>query len=214
MDQIGRILDDRLRGKAALANADTAGARHLAFKGQRVLAADDSAWKDAGMDDYLTKPFTLDSLASVIGNYLEGEERAGEPAEPVSAISREERPAGAFDKRVLNEIASMQSSETNLPLRALTLFQEHSQDALRTLAASMKEADSAAIAKAAHALKSMSLNVGAKGLADACAAIENAARDEAPQNTIVKLCKVAATEFRSVHRALPATMHEYGYEAA
>ncbi|GJL92424.1 MAG: hypothetical protein DHS20C04_20830 [Hyphococcus sp.] len=300
MDQIGRILDDRLRGRAALANAESAGARNMDFDGKRVLAADDSAvnrevvqealsrlnlsvtlagdgkealalardeefdlvlmdcsmpemdgfeatlairafekhlgrmpvpiialtahaagddtaWRDAGMDDYVTKPFTLDSLASVIGRYLEGKERAMTEDQPVTLAqqsSKSQPQSGAFDKSVLNEIASMQTAGANLPLRALTLFEQHSRDALKILAASMKGGDSRAVAKAAHALKSMSLNVGAHGLARACSAIEDAARNNIGQRELVKLCKLAANEFRDTHRALPATISEYRNLAA
>lgn len=297
MDQIGRILDDKLRGKAALANAESANAQQMVFKGQRVLAADDSAvnrevvqealarlnlsvtlagngkealslardeefdlilmdcsmpemdgfestlairafekhsgrvaapivaltahaagsdttWKDAGMDDYLTKPFTLDSLAAVIGKYLEGEQRTAAPSKPIATKARDERPAGIFDKRVLNDIASMQTSGANLPLRALTLFEQHSRDALKTLAVSLKEGEAGAIAKAAHALKSMSLNVGARDLANSCSAVEDAARGNAERVELLRLCKSVSSDFRAVHGALPAMMNEYRSIAA
>jgi two-component system sensor histidine kinase BarA len=78
----------------------------------------------------------------------------------------------------------------------------------------LKNGDSSAIAKAAHALKSMSLNVGARRLALACSAIEDAARNNAEKSEIVKLCKLAAQEFRDTHRALPATLQEYQNAAA
>jgi two-component system sensor histidine kinase BarA len=303
MDQIGRILDDKLRGKAALANTDAAKASHSTFKGQRVLAADDSAvnrevvqealarlnlqftlagngkealalardqefdlilmdcsmpemdgfeatiairafeklngrvaapiialtahvagsddtWHQAGMDDYLTKPFTLDTLATVIRKYLpcdDGEVRDG--PEAIGEAAREQplitaKPATAFDHDVLYQIAEMQPAGVNLPVRALTLFEQHSREELSTMAASLKNGDHQKLAKAAHALKSMSLNVGARALAAACSDIEQAAADGKDRRELITLCKVAADAFRQAHGALPATVQIFQKHAA
>lgn len=304
MDQVGRVFDDRLRGKAALASTETAGEGIAVFKGQRVLAADDSAvnrevvmealsrlnldvtlaadgrealnlaqaeeydlilmdcsmpemdgfeatlairafekhsgripapiialtahvagadnaWQQSGMNDYLTKPFTLETLSAVIAKHLE-RGGGGTPIEP--AVTGDEPPpaastldassAAAFDLGVLEQIAAMQSPGVNLPVRALTLFEQHSRETMRLLAASLKSGDKTAVAKAAHALKSMSLNVGARMLASACAEIERAAHDGAHQKTLVPLCKHAAEHFREAHRALPAALNAFRREAA
>lgn len=304
MAQINRIFDDKLRGKAALMNTDAAAAGHVVFKGQHVLAADDSAvnrevvkealarlnlkvtlagngkealalaqqqefdlvlmdcsmpemdgfeatmairafeqlkgrmavpivaltahvagkedaWREAGMDDYLTKPFTLDSLSDVLAKHLETGAAASEGQEPEEP--RQEAPmqhpadpneTPIFDKGVLDQVAAMQSSGVNLPVRALTLFEEHSRDGMRRLAASLKSGDKEQVAKAAHALKSMSVNVGARALGDACAEIEHAARGGASSKELVELCKAASACFRDAHRALPRTLSLYQKSAA
>ena len=302
MAQIGRIFDDALRGKAALANTDNANAGHLVFKGQHVLAADDSAvnrevvqealarlnlnvtlagngkealaltqqqefdlilmdcsmpemdgfeatmavrayeklkgrmavpivaltahvagkenaWRGAGMDDYLTKPFTLDSLSAVLAKYLEHTEDAApdntEPGPPTAATTTTVRtPTPGFDTSVLDQIAAMQTTGANLPVRALKLFEEHSRDGIKRLAECLKSGDKEQIAKAAHALKSMSVNVGARALGDACSAIEHSARRGASSKELVLLCKTAGECFRDAHRALPATISLYQKSAA
>ncbi|MAW82530.1 MAG: hybrid sensor histidine kinase/response regulator [Parvularcula sp.] len=306
MAQIGRIFDDRLRGKAALANTDTSSSTHILFKGQHVLAADDSAvnrevvqealsrlnlkvtlagngkealalaqqqefdlvlmdcsmpemdgfeatmairafenhssripvpivaltahvagkedaWREAGMDDYLTKPFTLDALGAVLARYL-GQNDTGADVKKNGAEERRNAPsedphesdgaAGVFDENVLAQIAMMQTSGVNLPVRALKLFEEHSRDGMRRLADSLKRGDKDDIAKSAHALKSMSVNVGARLLGESCAAIEQAARTGAPQSELTLLCKKAADQFREAHRALPETVRIYEKSAA
>ncbi|WP_375202238.1 ATP-binding protein [Hyphococcus sp.] len=301
MAQIGRIFDDALRGKAALVNTENASDGHVVFKGQHVLAADDSAvnrevvqealsrlnlkvtlagngkealalaqqqefdlvlmdcsmpemdgfeatmalrafeqhkgrmrvpvvaltahvagkendWRAAGMDDYLTKPFTLDSLSTVLTNYLESrpdgakEEAPTVSSEPAATTTTED--GLVFDPAVLDQIAAMQTSGVNLPVRALHLFEEHSQDAIRQLAASLKGGNKEQIAKAAHALKSMSVNVGARALGEACAAVEHAARGGASTKELVALCKATADHYRDARRALPATLNLYQKNAA
>ncbi|MFC2950685.1 ATP-binding protein [Marinicaulis aureus] len=307
MAQIGRIFDDTLRGKAALVNTESAGAGHLVFKGQHVLAADDSAvnrevvqealsrlnlqvtlagngkealalaqqqefdlvlmdcsmpemdgfeatmalrafekhkgrmrtpvialtahvagkeddWRGAGMDDYLTKPFTLDSLSAVIANYLERGADKEEVTAPINmAESTHNADAAAaiavqselaFDRTVLDQIAAMQTSGVNLPVRALRLFEEHSRDGLRTLGAYLKTGDKEQIARAAHALKSMSVNVGARALGEACAAVEHAAREGASSKELVALCKTTANIYREALRDLPAAINLYQKIAA
>ena len=301
MDQIGRILDNKLRGKTALVTTETAPAERLAFRGQRVLAADDSAinrevvkealarlnldatlandgrealalvksgqfdlilmdcsmpemdgfeataairaleartgrarvpivaltahvagkddaWRVSGMDDYLTKPFTLDSLSGVIAKYLVADEARNAPAEggtpALAAGGAPGEAAAVFDRQVLMQIAAMQSGSANLPLRALSMFEEHSRNAIRTLAETLKHGDNEAVASAAHALKSMSVNVGARRLGAACADIEAAARAGAARPALSALCKKAAAEFREAHRALPEVMQGYKKSAA
>lgn len=302
MAQIGRILDNRMRGKDALANTSAAApASHVSFKGQRILAADDSAinrevvqealkrlnlqatlaengrealmlaqeeefalvlmdcsmpvmdgfeatkairafetkhsrnrtpivaltahvagagdaWREAGMDACLTKPFTLDSLSKTLRNYLEtGPARSDAPAMPAANEESGTEPpenGPVFDPQVLDQIAAMQSGDTNLPVRTLSLFQEHSRDALKNLAARLKEDDPQAVAMAAHALKSMSLNVGAKKLAAACSEIEMQARQGAPKAQLTQLCRDAASAYREAHSALPSVLSAYQKSAA
>ncbi len=300
MEQINRILDDRMRGMAALQEEASNEPSQIAFTGQHVLAADDSAvnrevvqealsrlnlkvtlaadgreavhhaqdrnfdlilmdcsmpemdgyeatqairalekrggggrvpivaltahvagkndvWRDAGMDDYITKPFTLDSLAAVIGKYLEFAPDSATPGETKQKGAAEpdtQTQSVAFDRTVLDQIAAMQSGGTNLPLRALNLFDQHSREAMRGLAESLKSGSNEQIARAAHALKSMSVNVGARALGGACGNIEAQARAGANSAELSALCKVAAMEFRAVHKALPALLGEYEKSAA
>jgi two-component system sensor histidine kinase BarA len=298
MDQIERILDGRLRGKAALAGAEPPAPSYPAFRGQRVLAADDSAvnrevvkealarlnlkatlahdgreavrlaqaetfdlilmdcsmpemdgyeathairaleklgkikpvpivalsahvagkedqWRSAGMNDYLTKPFTLEVLAAVLGKHLD---TGGATDDAYDAQTRA-APATAgdgavFDRTVMVHIAAIQGGGGDLPLRTLSLFEEHSRNAMRGLIDALKAGDGAAVARAAHALKSMSANVGATRLAAACGALEHQAADGAGRAALSQLGKTAAEEFRAAHKKLPDMMTEFKKSAA
>ncbi|WP_411816317.1 ATP-binding protein [Hyphococcus sp. DH-69] len=304
MDQIGRIFDDKLRGKAALSHAEVAGPSHLYFSGQKILAADDSAvnrevvlealsrlnlsvtlandgreavhkaqkekfdlilmdcsmpemdgfeatqairalekraqkepvpivaltahvagkddaWREAGMDDYLTKPFTLDTLGSVLTKYLEvNEDQTPTPDEedipppPIVAPSKDEEQYPVFDHNVLDQIAAMQGGSSDLPVRAINLFEEHSRKAMKNLAEALKSGDRETIAKAAHALKSMSVNVGARALGAACSEIEAQARSDASLKAISALCKIAVMEFKTAHKAIPSVIGTLQKKAA
>ena len=172
------------------------------------VAGTESDWRNAGMDDYLTKPFTLNSLERAIGKYLP-QTTAAKITETSAYAPNKPTPAtkdGAFDLSVLDQIAAMQSPGGDLPFRTLKLFEHHSLEAMQTLAESIKAGDGEAIAKAAHSLKSMSVNVGASLVGAACSKIEKEARAGANPDVISTLYNTATQHFRVTHKALPALL--------
>ncbi len=190
---------------------------------------DEKAWREAGMDGYLTKPFTITALAQEIGKHLDAGAGQSRPAAtamieqldgastPPHASSRTDnapQTSALFDISVLEQLLKMQTSGADLPRRALTLFQQHSRNAMIQLIESPKANDPAAVTKAAHALKSMSLSVGADELARACSAIEESANKSAPMPQLVSLIKFAGKKFRDTHNALPAIIEQYSRSVA
>ena len=179
-------------------------------------------WRAAGMDDHLTKPFTLTMLANALGRYLkptahaveaireeEGfgggiEERGPDDAEPPAEGS-------AFDRGVLDSLRAMQSGAGDLVTRALTLFEEHSKAAVLRLARAAQSADAREIASAAHALKSMSLNIGARTLAGLCAQVEGRADDA---DFVASRMRLIRTAFGAAHAELPTVRAAYAKAAA
>ncbi|MGP9822177.1 ATP-binding protein [Salinarimonas sp. NSM] len=149
-----------------------------------VVGAGAEAWREAGMDGVLHKPFTLAALAQVLGAHLpaSGSAIAGTaPVEVAGAPAGEATsdPEALLDEEVVAGIAEMaQTTGAGFLRRILGLYLEHAPPALAQLVAAVAEgAEPAQVASAAHALKSMSLNVGAAALAARLAAIEAAARD-------------------------------------
>jgi two-component system sensor histidine kinase BarA len=182
------------------------------------VAGDDEVWRGAGMDDYLTKPFTIESLARTIRKYIEpgaakpemdnNAEAADDDGSQISALE------GVFDLATLDQLARMQSGETSLPVKALMLFQEHSKPALKRLVSCAKSENLDDVKKAAHALKSMSANIGAKSLRAACDAVEAAARQGADRNKVATLIKQTGEAFKQTHAALPTLIARFEKEAA
>ena len=140
-------------------------------------------WRSAGMDDYVTKPFTLTQLAAAISKYiapkapLAGEASAIDAPAPLSRAAPQARSDSRFDAAVLAELQAMQSGPGDLVARALDLFKEHSKDGMLRLARAVKARDGKEIGSAAHALKSMAFNVGARPLGEACARVERQSGD-------------------------------------
>ncbi|MGJ3265161.1 MAG: ATP-binding protein [Salinarimonas sp.] len=155
-----------------------------------VVGAGADAWREAGMDGVLHKPFTLAALAQTLGAHLVASDPAAavdDPAEspaPVAPAAAADTPDAdsLLDEEVVCGLAEMaQTTGAGFLRRVLGLYLEHAPPALAELVAAVAEgADPARVASAAHALKSMSLNIGAAALATRLAAIEAAARVAGP----------------------------------
>ena len=191
------------------------------------VANDETEWRDSGMNGYLTKPFTLKALSEEIAAQL-GLHQINTPTSPKlenysntedeiqaeSPAPTQTNRAELLDASVLGQFSKTKTGGSDLPLRALKLFQHHSRQAMVELTKSPVANDHATIAKTAHALKSMSLNVGAQRLAEACSKIEDCAIDNAPMPELILLIKIAAKDFRKTQKVLPAIIQEYSRSAA
>ncbi len=151
-----------------------------------VIGTAADAWRSAGMEGVLHKPFTLAQLSDVIRTH------ATNVVETVAAVAPEPRvetsPAPApveesettpiLDVSVLEDLKAMSGGTTVVVDRVTRLYETQSVDRLRELQEAMRSGDLEALGKAAHALKSMSFNVGARVVAERAAAFERAARIE------------------------------------
>ncbi|MEM9706208.1 MAG: ATP-binding protein [Pseudomonadota bacterium] len=100
------------------------------------------------------------------------------PGEQKAAKPRQNEPTAetAFDEEILASLNEMDpAGDGSLMRQAMTLFQDHSKEAVLRLIEAIRSEDANKVKSAAHALKSMSYNVGAAPLARTCAAIEEAA---------------------------------------
>jgi len=143
-----------------------------------VTGAVAEAWREAGMDGALHKPFTLASLAEMLGRFLQPSpvEAEAPTAAPVADAAPE--PAGELmDAGVAAELTRMEvAGKGDFVRRVKSLYLDHAPQALEAIAQAAASGDLAAVATAAHALKSMSLNIGARAIADLSADLEAKAR--------------------------------------
>ncbi len=142
------------------------------------------AWKDAGMDDVLHKPFTLRDLATILSAHLpENLRTAALPRvaeiEDAPPVVLPEADGDLFDQAVIGSlIEGLNNGRGDFVRRVVGLYRSHAPEAVTTLQAAHAEGDEDRLARAAHALKSMSLNIGAKTVAGVAGGIERAIRVE------------------------------------
>ncbi len=160
----------------------------------------------AGMDDYLSKPFTLRQLGQVLERWLSpacaaGYERetrdvrlregpddstsrsGGEDVETAPAVSAvfEEKtglPSKRIDHKVWNEIRSLQGVQGTPDLLALVfrIYLESTPPLMQRLRNAVEQGNGAEITRLAHSLKSANGNIGALILTALCRELEARAR--------------------------------------
>jgi HPt (histidine-containing phosphotransfer) domain-containing protein len=99
-------------------------------------------------------------------------ERAAMPRQAPAPEGAPERSPPVLDEKTLDQIRELQRGVPNLLAKVAEMYLENSTMLLDELRVNLNSKNAAGIAKAAHALKSTSFNVGAKGLGELCAGIE------------------------------------------
>ncbi len=143
---------------------------------------------DAGMCDYLSKPFTLAQLREVLENWLvQGEpliQSKGPASGPEGGSVKDdtaELDAGysLLDKKALDNIRALQRMDApNVLDKVIKIFLENSPKLVGALRDAIAQNDAAGtIEQAAHSLKSSSATLGATRLAALCRELERMARE-------------------------------------
>lgn len=156
-----------------------------------VVGASALAWRTSGMDDVLHKPFTLSALGAILAKHLSTHLAAPRPVSPdeltadhdlASQNPDAETPVEAsdlFDEAIVGPlIESLHTGRAEFVNRVVGLYDEHGPKAFQDMQAAFEAEDEDGLARLAHALKSMSLNLGAKRVAQRAAAIEGAIRGD------------------------------------
>jgi HPt (histidine-containing phosphotransfer) domain-containing protein len=137
------------------------------------------------MDEYLAKPYSVEQLYSVLAQWLPVERRravGGVTMRPVAAenIGGEGSCDGksAIDHSAFDKIRALSpASGDELVVQVISAFLKAAERELGRLEQGAQDGDLALQAKAAHALKSSSFNVGANRFGECCKVLEEAARD-------------------------------------
>ena len=170
-----------------------------------VVGSAADRWRAAGMDGMLSKPFTLAALAAKLGEFLEPSAQtaaaapvAAAPPAPQTATAAPQSASALLDPQVTGELARLAASgKSDFVARVRRLYRENAPEAVKTLIQACVAGDADGAARAAHALKSMSLNMGARVVAETAARLEAQARD---------LQVVNVDQAQVLHRQLLATL--------
>ncbi len=140
-----------------------------------VVGAAASAWLDAGMDGVLHKPFTLSALARCLAEHLDcaGTSVSVAEAEPANEASAETE---NVNPKIISGLREMSGGDNAAVTRIVALYCAHAPQSLATIKSAFEAGDSKALGAAAHALKSMSANIGAVAVYGVAQAIERACR--------------------------------------
>ena len=144
-----------------------------------VVGTAADAWKAAGMDGVIHKPFTLQDLSRALQQHCGRFAVAGAAPEaaPPAAPPASQIEDDLFDPVLRGELRAMaEAGRADFVARVEGLYAENAPLRLADVRAAAEAGDFDALARAAHALKSMSLSLGARAVAAAASAMETAAR--------------------------------------
>jgi CheY-like chemotaxis protein len=166
----------------------------------------------AGMDGYITKPFTISDIEAEIGRISPPPGYGIDELSDGVIESRPESSSSNPGTNTASEIFNLSAIEsirdierqTGYPILPSIFegFIDQMEEKLKELKEDIRSGDSASIYKTAHAIKSMSANIGAKKIAAIGAKIEIDGRDGNLKNMSVRLQKLnnAYPEFVSKFR--------------
>jgi signal transduction histidine kinase/CheY-like chemotaxis protein len=152
-----------------------------------IAGAAQSRWQDAGMDGYLTKPFAMKTIVSCLETHFGKLPPTQEVEhEPASASSEP-----VIDQSVVDDLKQIGGNDA-LFRRVLDLFAARVPQAVDKVQSLATSRDITALADAAHALKSMCANVGARRATASCNELEHAARSGEAFDPGEKIAVIAA----------------------
>jgi CheY-like chemotaxis protein len=159
----------------------------------------------AGMDDYLSKPFSFAQLKDKLADH----QRLLDPPQPEHRTVAEQGPMvqadGPIEREALENIRSLtQAGQSDVLQRVVALYLEHSRELKERLCAASTVADAETLRETAHALKSSSANVGATVLADLCMRLEAMGR-HGDLSGVQSVTDQLVTEYQRVVEALEMT---------
>ncbi len=164
-----------------------------------TAAARDEEYDNAmssGMDDFMTKPFNAEDLERRISSYLQAPSKQEEPVASSDSVDEEtsdtsgensdnrntnivaDEPQSLIEQTVIDNILAMSADKGPVFLqRVASTFIEQVPSSVQKLRDLQDADNSEELRKAAHAMKSMCLNMGATPLAELVSDWEREARE-------------------------------------
>jgi signal transduction histidine kinase/DNA-binding response OmpR family regulator len=179
-----------------------------------ALQGDRESCLAAGMDDYLSKPFTQQALGQTIGRWINLPRvapLAEEPALPAPASSAPATLAATeptIHPQALQNIRALSASNGDALLeRVLHAYLKDTPPHLQALQQAIAAGNTEQLRKTAHSLKSSSANVGALALSQRCKDMEQLGRTNTTTGAAELLADMERS-FQAVRQALGALLEK------
>jgi signal transduction histidine kinase/CheY-like chemotaxis protein/HPt (histidine-containing phosphotransfer) domain-containing protein len=164
----------------------------------------------AGMDDYLSKPFTKDQLRALLEVWLpkkdsgrngsgKEEARTEKGSDLIPRASEEKSPLNCW---ALEQIRALQrDGDPDLVGKVIQLYLHDAPKLKEAMAEAVTQRNADGLRRAAHTFKSSSANVGALGLAELCKELERMGKEGKLEN-LAKVLAGVEEEYKRVVEAL------------
>ncbi|MDX8383530.1 MAG: response regulator, partial [Ghiorsea sp.] len=172
----------------------------------------------AGMDDYLSKPFTQAQLRKVIEKHcsprVEAREEDGDAELVVSeqlaslsmpeALQQARSPSGLDEESLYQLRVLQQPNGVNILQKVMEMYLEDTPQQLQTMRDALVEHESDRINLAAHSLKSSSANIGALRLSEICFDIECLSDKDWELSSMLTYVEQAEESFHQISQEIMA----------
>lgn len=166
---------DGYQATAALREHEAAGARRLPVVAltANAMDGDRNQCLAAGMDDYLSKPYTKKQLQQMLSRWLQAApaemEKTGATSPQAAAVADTSATASpaepAIDMKVLDQYREFDpSGGLSLAHQIMQVYRDSSGETVQQVGRAIAEGDAETMRRSAHTLKSSSANVGAMAL--------------------------------------------------
>ena len=161
-----------------------------------AMAQDREECLNAGMDDHLAKPFSMQTMQEMLARWIAPATSIQSQAAELAARDPEQ-PAEVLDRQVLDGLGALQTNgKPELLARTINLYLVESPKLIQKLKQAAGTNDAPEIVRSAHSLKSSSANVGATVLSRYCGEIEVFARRADTEETRKLFTKIKAEHGR------------------
>jgi CheY-like chemotaxis protein/HPt (histidine-containing phosphotransfer) domain-containing protein len=166
----------------------------------QMAGHDSDAWTRAGADGQVTKPFSLDHLATAIAVVY------GAPVqEDIAAPLAQQNELPLLSETTIATLDALgQKSGRDVRAKVWTMFIERAPIEREALSEILKSGTLTTISRKAHAFKSMALSAGAERLADLLASVDSLAASEAEREDIAQMASNAAGALEETLAAMQA----------
>jgi signal transduction histidine kinase/DNA-binding response OmpR family regulator len=173
-----------------------------------ALQGDRESCLAAGMDDYLSKPFTQQALGQTIARWISLPRMAALPDEAAAGTQPAAAPDQQINRQALNNIRALSATHGDALLeRVLQAFLEDTPTHLQTIRQAIASGNAVQMRKAAHSLKSSSANVGADALAQRAKELELLGRNNTTAGAAALLAEMERS-FQAARQALGAILEK------
>lgn len=159
----------------------------------------------AGMDDFLSKPYTGKDIKPLLNRWLDRHDpnvKEAHRSESPATVEAEATLDGMLDSDTIAQLRTLDShGEDRIIRKVASIFIETTPPQLQKLQNHVANCDFAAIMLIAHSLKTGAANVAALTLSERFRALEHAAREEEP-DTCTRLIEEISDMYEDVAAAL------------
>ncbi|MGD1910467.1 MAG: response regulator [Rivularia sp. (in: cyanobacteria)] len=162
---------------------------------------------NAGMNDYISKPIRIEALMEIFNNYKNLQQSLNKDSDSTAVVNVNRNKSHLSDEspintEILQELKDMAGDDADEMIAELIdSYLEDAPPKLQEISRALDRHDAESLRNYAHALKSLSVTIGAQTLAEVCTELETIARSGSTFRAST-LVQQLDTEYQRVETAL------------